>query len=139
MNGPALARDGSQVAVAWFTRGDDDKGRVKLKISSDSGRAFQAPIVIDDAEPLGRVGVAVLRSGRVLVSWLGLEGDHAQVLVRVIESDGTPGETAVIAACDPSRAVGVPAIAASGDQTVIAWRDLADGQPVVKTAIIHVQ
>ena len=56
VNGPALAAQGSHVAIAWYTAAADSP-RVRLAFSEDSGESFKVPIRIDDGNPLGRVHV----------------------------------------------------------------------------------
>ena len=46
VNGPAIAADGADVAVAWFT-GADDRARVQVAWSGDAGAEFASPVLID--------------------------------------------------------------------------------------------
>ena len=135
VNGPAIAADGSKVAVAWFTAAGD-KPTVKLAFSEDAGETFGAPIVVDDARPLGRVDIAVLDGGAALVSWLA-QGDSggATLRVRRFARAGALGDAAPVAVSSSARSSGFPRLARSGDRVVLAWRDAGD-PPRVRTAVL---
>ena len=61
-NGPALAARGARVAVAWFTA-VNDRPRLQLAFSDDSGASFAAPIAIDDGQPVGWPDLLMLEDG----------------------------------------------------------------------------
>jgi len=50
VNGPALAANGKNVAIAWFTM-SEEKPQVKVAFSDDSGANFSEPIRIDEGNP----------------------------------------------------------------------------------------
>jgi hypothetical protein len=135
VNGPAVAAEGSAVAVAWFTAAGD-KPWVKLAFSDDGGQTFGPPIVVDDARPLGRVDVAMLDARTALVSWLAQgEGGAASLHVRRFTPDGARGDAATVAVSTGARSSGFPRIARSGERLVVAWRDAAE-PPRVRTALV---
>jgi hypothetical protein len=136
VNGPSVAAEGSTVAVAWFTAAGD-KPVVKLAFSDDAGATFGAPIVVDDARPLGRVDVVMTDDGTALVSWLAQgDGGAATLRLRRFARKGARGEAATVAVSTGARSSGFPRLARSGDRVVIAWRDAAD-PPRVRTAILE--
>lgn len=137
VNGPAIAADGSKVAVAWFTA-PADKPRVKVAFSDDGGVTFGSPIVVDDGRPLGRVDVAMLDGGAALVSWLEQgEKGAATLRLRRIAGDGSRGDAATVAVSTGARSSGFPRMARSGGRVVLAWRDAAE-PPRVRTAALGV-
>ncbi|MFW6010728.1 MAG: sialidase family protein, partial [Gemmatimonadota bacterium] len=81
VNGPAVASDGSRVAVAWFT-GVDGEPRVRLAFSDDAGRTFGSPVRIDDGWAGGRVDVVLADDGGAYVSWVERVGGEGEVRVR---------------------------------------------------------
>ena len=70
VNGPAIAANGRDVVVGWFTL-DEGQGRVRVAFSSDSGASFGVPIDVDLPQgtraPAGRVDVE-LHAGDAIVT-----------------------------------------------------------------------
>ena len=135
VNGPAVAAEGGNVAVAWFTAAGD-KPSVKLAFSSDSGASFGSPIVVDDGRPLGRVDVVMLDGQAALVSWLEQgEKGAAKLRLQRIASDGSRGGSTTVAESTGARSSGFPRMARSGAKVILAWRDASD-PPKVRTAAL---
>lgn len=133
VNGPAVSAKGSQVAVAWFTAALDTP-RVRLAISYDAGESFGPPVEVDDGDPAGRVAVELLPDGGALVSWIERTATGAEVRVRKVGADGSPGRAMTIATSSAERASGFPRMTRSGDEVVFAWTE--PGQPSrVRTAV----
>ena len=63
VNGPALAANGRNVAMTWFTV-KQEQGQAYLAFSQDAGATFGAPIRVDDGGSLGRVDVELLAGWR---------------------------------------------------------------------------
>jgi hypothetical protein len=133
VNGPAIAADGDQVAVAWFT-GADGVEKVKVAFSSDAGATFGAPVEVDDGNPAGRVDVVLDPSGMAFVTWLErTDDDEAEVRLRSIGSDGRRSVATVVATTSAARESGFPRMVMAGDDLVFAWTEV--GQPnVVRVA-----
>ena len=124
VNGPSVAAEGRQVAVAWFT-GANDAPKVKVAFSEDAGTAFAGPIQVDDGDATGRVDVVLLPDGSVLVCWMSGTADGGAIKVRRIRADGALGEVAVIAKTDISRSSGFPRMARLGDESILRGRNSA--------------
>lgn len=136
VNGPAVAADGSRVAVAWFS-GAANTPRVKIAFSQDAGTTFSQPIQVDDGESVGRVDTLLLPDGSALVCWLAGNVEGGAIKVRRVHSDGRVGPPTVIAQTDISRSSGFPRMARLGDQVHFAWTEF--GKPArVRTAIADV-
>jgi hypothetical protein len=121
VNGPAIKASGNSVAVAWFT-GARDTNRVNVAFSSNGGAAFGKAIRVDGGEPGGRVDLALLKDGSVVVSWLERTGGTAaEVRARRVTPDGTLGAVKTIATSTSARASGVPRMVLSGDDLYFAW------------------
>jgi hypothetical protein len=127
VNGPSVAASGQNVAVAWFT-GADDRERVYVAFSKDSGASFSTPIQVDDGNPVGRVSVNLSGKGEARVVWLERVGDkeEAEVRLRTIDGSGVRSAPVVIAKTSASRAAGFPRLAGVGDDLVIAWTDVSE-------------
>jgi len=134
VNGPAVAAAGSNVAVAWFTA-PEEKARVAVAFSTDSGASFGAPIVVDDGRPLGRVDVVLREPAIALVSWLAQGAAGTTLQVREVRRDGSRGDAVTVAESSDARSSGFPRMVAAGTEVVMAWRDPAD-PPKVRTAVL---
>lgn len=133
VNGPALAAAGRRVALAWFTEAKQEP-KVKIAWSEDAGATFGAPIVIDEALPLGRVDLALDQQGAAYVTWLrqkSLESDGAELRVVRVEPNGKFQPAQVIATTSKKRSSGVPRLIHDGKRLVVVW--IADHE--VKLAV----
>jgi hypothetical protein len=134
INGPAVASNGKNVALAWFTA-PDDKPAVYVMMSSDSGKTFGKKVRVDGGNPAGRVEVVSLASGDAVVSWIERVGTSARLQVRRFAANGTGS-----APMDVSRTVGVrsggfPKIVVSGNEFVVAWTGSSDPSQI-QTAVV---
>lgn len=123
VNGPAITAAGDRVALAWFTAARDS-GRVNLAVSTDAGATFGTPVRIDDGLPAGRVDVALLLDGSVLVSWIERTGgDTAAVRARRVTADGKAEPAITIASSSAARASGFPRMLPRGNDVIFAWTE----------------
>lgn len=120
INGPSVAAEGRQVAVAWFTAANDAP-RVNVAFSRDAGTTFGQPIRVDDSSPAGRVDVSMLSDGSALVSWLERMADGNELRVRRIHPDGSRDRSATLPASSGSEVTGFTQIARAGKHIVLAW------------------
>ena len=134
VNGPAVAAAGREVAAAWFTAANE-KSRVSVAFSADSGATFGPPIVVDDGRPLGRLDVVFLAKGVALVCWLEQAQKGTELRVRRVSPDGTRGEALTVADSSSARSSGFPRMVLSGREVVVAWRDVSE-PPKVRTAVL---
>jgi hypothetical protein len=132
VNGPALSARGRDAAVAWFTAAGD-QGRALIAFSHDGGATFGAPIRVDDAGALGRVGVALFADGGAVVSWIELANRRAAIMARRIGPDGARSPAAAIADVTAHRSTVYPRMALGGGELVFAWADADELR--VRTAI----
>lgn len=126
VNGPAVAADGRNVAVAWFTSAGGTP-RVKIAFSTDGGATFGAPVQVDDGETQGRVDVVLLPDKSAVVCWLSGTAAAGEIKARRVAANGSVGPPAVIAKTDISRSSGFPRMARSGDEVHFAWTEF--GKP----------
>ena len=126
VNGPVIAAQGSDVAVAWFTAADG-QARVRLARSNDSGVSFGSPVEVDAAGSLGQTGIVLDDDGRAVVSWWrrGQLGG-TDLMVRAYARDGTPGNEVLVVHEDIGAAIDVPQLIAAGDSYLVAWTTLED-------------
>lgn len=129
VNGPSMAAQGDQLAVAWFSA-KDNQPQVKLAISQDQGEHFVAPIVIANGDTNGRVSLAMTGSGQIAVSWLQIAGSEAELKLSLFEPSGELVETATIAKTKSSRRSGFPVITAQNNTLFVSWTDISNGSSV---------
>jgi hypothetical protein len=133
VNGPAIAAQGSELAVAWFTAADD-RARVRIAQSHDAGVSFDPVIDVDTRGSLGQTGLVLDDDGRALVSWWRRgELGGIDLMVRAYARDGTPGDEILVAHEDIGQAVDVPQLIAAGNAYLVAWTTL-DGEGTVRLA-----
>ena len=136
VNGPSIAANGRNVAVAWFTQAGGN-AQVSVAFSVDGGATFGVPIQIDEGETQGRVDVMMLPDNSALVCWLSGSAEGGAINVRRAQANGTLGPPSVIAKTDISRSSGFPRMALLGNEVHFAWTEF--GQPSkVRTAVADV-
>ena len=123
INGPAVAAKGRDVAVAWFMA-KNDQGRAFVAFSHDAGRTFGAPVRVDDAGSLGRLGVQLLDDGSAAVIWIEKSSQRSQFRVRIVNPAGTRSAPVTIADTEGSR---YPRIARDRDELLFSWVDTDKG------------
>ena len=136
VNGPALAVADGRLACAWFTAAEPLGGRVLVAFSEDGGLTFAPPARVDGGQPVGRVDLAGSTDGSILVSWLEVDGEEANIQVRRVASDGQMGPSRAVAGTSAERASGFPRLAVHGDTFFLAWTEA--GEPSrVRTAVLR--
>lgn len=133
VNGPAVGRSGNTLWVAWFTAAPVEgrpAPRVLAAASTDGGRTFGEPVLVDGDGPMGRLDLAVDGTGRAIVSWLGRTGEGEAVirLRRLVHGRGA-GAPLEVARAAGSRASGVPRLLAWGDRLLVAWVEPEEDSP----------
>lgn len=125
VNGPAIAADGDRIAIAWFTAA---KGKAKVQVahSVDGGVTFGEPVLVDDAQPLGRVDIVMAQDGGAVVSWLGTSDTGAELRWRKVSADGPAGPIRMVSTTTARRSAGVPRMIRRGDELLFVW--VEDGE-----------
>lgn len=137
VNGPSVSARDEQVAVAWFTA-KDDTPKVQLILSSDSGASFSAPILVASPETNGRVGTALLDSGKIVVSWIDTSAAEAKIMLSVFSAEAELLQQVELAEISASRRSGFPIIEGVGNSVYASWTDLSDS-PQVRVARVEVK
>jgi hypothetical protein len=126
INGPAVAARGRDVAVAWFMA-KGDQGRAFLAFSHDAGRTFGAPVRLDDAGSLGRLGVQLLDDGSAAVMWIEKASPRSQLRARIVSPAGVRSAPVTVADTEGSR---YPRMMRYRDELVFSWTDTDKGSQV---------
>ena len=124
VNGPALAADGKQVAIAWFTAAQGE-ATVNVAFSQNGGRTFDDPIQVDHGDPIGRVDIVLLEDGTAVVSWLEREDGKAQISLRRVTRSGAR-EFIQLATTSSTRSSGFPRMVRIGNRLILAWTETGD-------------
>jgi hypothetical protein len=126
VNGPALSASGRRVALAWFTA-TGDEGHAYAAFSTDAGQTFSAPVRLDDASALGRVGIVLLDDGSAVATWIEFAEGRSQFKLRRVDAAGSKSAATTISGLAAGRASGYPRLARAGNELVFAWTE--SGQP----------
>ena len=130
-NGPSVDATGGDVAVAWWTRANDNP-QVRMAFSSDSGDTFGRAIRVDSGKGEGQVTVTLLRGGKAaIVGWL----EGGQTWARCV---APAGALSLPVPLGPSpRHSRLPRWVLEGDHSVIAvWTAKPGDTPEVRVSRI---
>lgn len=136
VNGPKVAASGNLLSVAWFTAAEGVP-KVQIAFSEDAGQTFQLPTTVNTGAPIGRVGLVMDSTGRSIVSWMESNDGIVEIKVMAVNSNGHRSSAITVAQSNASRATGFPQIALTQDKLMIAWTDIAEETPSIKTAFIN--
>ncbi len=127
VNGPAVAAEGSDVVVAWFTAARDTS-KVRVAFSGDGGATFGEPTDLAvGPRALGRVDATWLPDGRALVSWLDrTPSGEAEVTVAAVSRDGRVRWEATAGRTAGTRASGFPRLVRTGGDVWVSWTVVGD-------------
>ncbi len=136
VNGPSLAANGRNVALAWFT-GVGGQNRAFVAFSKDSGKTFGAPIRVDEAGTLGRVDAALLPNGDAIVTWIERTTSLSEFRWRRVSANGTPSAPVTVSAIASTRASGYPRMAVRGNTLTFAWVNTATSKVEISESVIR--
>jgi hypothetical protein len=126
VNGSTIAARGERVVVAWYTAPNRQR-RVQLAWSSDGGRTFGAPVLVEEGAVSGNVDVDLLTDDLAVVTWTAKAGDGpGEIRLRRVPFDGEPGPVQLIAKSTVSRGSGFPQMIHGRDRLVYAWSEPGD-------------
>lgn len=127
VNGPALATDGKNVVIAWFTAPNAEP-KVQVAFSNDEGKTFSTPSRVDEGKPLGRLDVELLPDGSAVALWIEYGEKETRLLARRVTKDGQPSAPFVVTPISPERASGNPRMVRVGNNLYFAWTDIKNGK-----------
>jgi hypothetical protein len=137
VNGPAIAADGDNVLVAWFTAANEQP-LVQVARSGNAGDSFDAPVVLEQGAAVqGRVAVA-LDARQAFVLWLR-EDAGGQSLWLSRRSPDLARELQRIEVAKlqgRGRATGFPQVVLRGGDAYVAWTDVIEGAPQLRGAVV---
>ena len=127
VNGPAIEASGNNIAVAWFTAAKDN-AKVNVAFSSDLGKTFTAPILVNTTRTIGRVDVVYINPKTAVVCWMEAENDITYIKARAINADGSGmmGSPIIISKTEGSRSSGFPKMVKSGENLIFSWTETGE-------------
>ncbi|MGB0930054.1 MAG: hypothetical protein ACPGVB_04720 [Chitinophagales bacterium] len=138
VNGPAVAADGENVAVAWFTM-NGKTPQVKVAFSNNSGETFNEALQIDDGDPLGRVAINWIDGDKTLVTWMEQTDKTAVIKAAIIDTKGEQSEHFTLTEISPKRSSGFPVIAKLADNKILlSWTNVGETLKV-ETGIVTIK
>ena len=120
VNGPSVSARGEGLAVAWYT-GSEDLPKVNLVVSHDAGATFTPPVLVSDANTIGRVDTTILENGDYVVSYLDSDGPNAWIRLARYSPTAEWIESVDVAETVSSRRSGMPDIEAVGNTVYVTW------------------
>ena len=135
VNGPAIDREGSVIAVAWFTA--VPRNTVRVAFSLDGGSSFEQPVNVMTDNPVGRVDLELGANGEAYVSWLAK--GRGEFLYREVSPNGSMSLPTKVADMATHRNAGFPRMVSTGGKLIFAWTDTSDEVALVRTTVKSVQ
>ena len=126
VNGPKVAVNSKNLAVAWFTVYNDHP-LVNVSFSKNNGNSFGTPIKINDHDAIGRVDVAFLNDKEVIVSYMEVDDIGTYLKIKKVSFDGKISEPITISKIDGGRNTGVPQLEIIDSEIFIVWTIFLDG------------
>ncbi|NNK70893.1 MAG: exo-alpha-sialidase [Flavobacteriaceae bacterium] len=137
VNGPAVASNGKNIAVAWFSV-NNDMAEVKIAFSENDGESFDLPIRVDYTKPLGRVDLLWLNEREVLLSWMDATADETSIMLQRLTQDGDKSNVFKVTSTSAERSSGFPRMVRLDDYVFITWTDIQD-QSSIKVAKVDIE
>ena len=137
VNGPAIAAQGDNLVVAWFTAAED-KPMVQVARSTDAGASFRPPVVLEQGNAVqGRTAVAVDET-QAWILWIREDaGGQSLWLSRRTPDLSTELQRLEVAKLQGrGRATGYPQIVLRDGVAHVAWTDIVDGVSRLRGAIV---
>jgi hypothetical protein len=127
VNGPSVSARGMQVAAAWFTA-EGDRPRVRAAFSKDGGKNFSKPVDIDEASPLGRIGIVWKDDNTAVISWMTATNSvskKSSLALQTIYIDGRSDSIKHVLEVSSGRDTGVPQMISYGPGLMLAWTGIS--------------
>jgi hypothetical protein len=137
VNGPAVAANGDDVVVAWYTEAGG-KPSVRVARSTDAGDHFADPVAIDEGDAVeGRVALA-LDARQAWILWIREDaaGQSLWLSRRTPDLAREYQRLEVAKLQGRGRATGFPKIALRNGDAYVAWTDVVDGVPRLRGVVV---
>ena len=132
VNGPKVAVNSTNLAIAWFTVVNDNP-IVNVSFSKTNGDSFGTPFKLNDLDAIGRVDVAFLNNEEVIVSYMEVDDIGTYLRIKKVSFDGKISEPITISKIDGGRNTGVPQLEIIDSEIFIVWTIFLDGMNQLKS------
>ena len=132
VNGPKVAVNSKDLAIAWFTVSNDNP-LVNVSFSKNNGNSFGAPLKVNDHDTIGRVDVSFLNDEEVIVSYMEVDDIGTYLRIKKVSFDGKISEPITISKIDGGRNTGVPQLEIIDSEIFIVWTIFLDGMNQLKS------
>jgi hypothetical protein len=132
VNGPRIAAEGNNLAVAWFSS-PEKNAQVNVVFSDDGGATFSNPVKVDEGKAVGRVDVILLSDKTAMVSWM----EGSVIKAAKVHANGKKDPSLVIASSSESRSSGFPQMTKTNDRVIFAWTN--DKEKKIKVASLSIK
>ncbi|MBT3478883.1 MAG: hypothetical protein HOA15_03450 [Candidatus Marinimicrobia bacterium] len=122
VNGPMLAANGNDLAIAWYTS-PNETPTVNVAFSHNDGASFSAPIRVDLSKPIGRVDLTWISQTEVMVSWIEMAEETTDIVTSIVSKSGNVQTPRIVSEIQPGRVSGYPQMEIVDDQLFFAWTE----------------
>lgn len=119
VNGPALAANAGQLALAWFAA-PGDRPRMAVARSTDGGATWGLPQPLNADKPMGQLAVAALGNA-FAIAWLEAVAGGSELRLARLDERGQLEPSLAIARTGAGRTAGVPRLAAAANRLALLW------------------
>ncbi len=120
VNGPKVAVNSTNLAVAWFTVVNNNP-LVNVSFSKNNGDSFGTPFKLNDHGAIGRVDVAFLNNEEVIVSYMEVDDIGTYLRIKKVSVNGKISKPITISKIDGGRNTGVPQLEIINNEIFIVW------------------
>ena len=126
VNGPKVAVNSTNLAIAWFTVVNDNP-IVNVSFSKTNGDSFGTPFKLNDLDAIGRVDVAFLNNEEVIVSYMEVDDIGTYLRIKKVSVNGEISKPITVSKIDGGRNTGVPQLEIINNEIFIVWTISLDG------------
>jgi|TARA_B110000503_G_scaffold80134_1_gene122841 hypothetical protein len=132
VNGPKVAVNSTNLAVAWFTVVNNNP-LVNVSFSKNNGDSFGTPFKLNDHGAIGRVDVAFLNNEEVIVSYMEVDDIGTYLRIKKVSVNGKISKPITISKIDGGRNTGVPQLEIINNEIFIVWTISVGGMNQLKS------
>ena len=126
VNGPKVAVNSTNLAIAWFTVINDNP-IVNVSFSKTNGDSFGTPFKLNDLDAIGRVDVAFLNNEEVIVSYMEVDDIGTYLRIKKVSVNGEISKPITVSKIDGGRNTGVPQLEIINNEIFIVWTISLEG------------
>ena len=138
VNGPAISSKKETTVATWFTM-QEGMSKVKTAFYNSTSNRFDAPILLDFIDPLGRLDIEVVDADSALISWVDSVDNQTKIQLQRVYQDGTRSEIFSVSSTSPKRSSGFPRMVIKEGNVYLAWTDSNNGSLQVKTVKVNLK